>query len=44
MMVAPKSKLVWRWKAVPNATSSQASQKGGGGVVGWQNLKVAKKR
>jgi hypothetical protein len=41
-VVVPKSKLMWRRKVVPNVMSSQASQEGGGGVVGRQDLKMAK--
>jgi hypothetical protein len=37
MVVAPKSKLMWLQKVVPNAMSSQASQDEV--VVGWQDLK-----
>jgi hypothetical protein len=33
-LVAPKSKLMWHREAVKHAMSSQASQEGGGGVVG----------
>jgi hypothetical protein len=43
-VVAPKSKLMWHRKVVPNVMSSQASQEGGGGVVGRQDLKMAKTR
>jgi hypothetical protein len=41
-VVAPMSKLMWHWKVVPNVMSCQASQEGGGGVVGRQDLKMAK--
>jgi hypothetical protein len=34
-LVAPKSKLMWHREAVKHAMLSQASQEGGGGVVGW---------
>jgi hypothetical protein len=41
---APKTKLMWRRKEVqaPRAVSSRAGQEGGCGVVGKQDLKMAK--
>jgi hypothetical protein len=42
-VVAPKSRLMWHQKVVPNVMSSQASQEGSGGVVGRQDLKMAHK-
>jgi hypothetical protein len=44
MVVAPKSKLMWLRKAVPNVMSSQASQEGGCGEVGRRDLNMAHKR
>jgi hypothetical protein len=41
-VLAPQSKLVWRRKEVPSSMSSPASREGGGGVVGRQDLKMAK--
>ena len=43
-MVAPKSKFIWRRKDAPSAVSSQAGREGGCGVVGRQDLKMAKTR
>jgi hypothetical protein len=44
MVVVPKSKLILRRNMVPNAMLSQASQEGGGGVVGWLELKMSTRR
>ena len=43
-VVAPMSRLVWRRKEAPTAVPSQAGQEGGCGVVGRQDLKMAKMR
>lgn len=43
-VVAPMSRLVWRRKEAPTAVPSRAGQEGGCGVVGRQDLKMAKTR
>jgi hypothetical protein len=41
-MFAPKSKIMWRRKETPHVVSSQATRDGGCGVVGRQDLKMAR--
>jgi hypothetical protein len=41
-MLAPKFKLIWRRKEAPSAVSSQAGRDGGCGVVGRQDLRMAR--
>jgi hypothetical protein len=43
-VVAPKSKLMWHRKVVPNVMANQASQEEGCGEVGRQDLKMVHKR
>jgi hypothetical protein len=43
-VVAPMFRLVWRRKEAPTAVPSRAGQEGGCGVVGRQDLKMAKTR